>query len=254
MSPVARLASYHTMLSLAAKLDLEAHHLDIETAFLNGLLDKEIYMKAPNGFDGNSSVWRLCKSLYGLKQASHIWNKLLNSTLKRLGFNHCEKDTCIYLHQSKGTFVILAVHVDNMLIVSNSTKKLVKLKDGLVEHFKIKDLGEVNFLLGIEVACDRKAGTIELSQQVYIEQLLKRLNLQDARPATMPLSSGVQLTQANCPSTDEEREDMTNVPYASLIGALMYAAIGTGPDIAFAVGALSRFLSNPRRRHWNEAK
>ena len=119
MSPVACLASYHAILSLAAKLDLEMHHLDIETVFLNGSLDEEIYMKAPNGFDGGSSG--LCKSLYRLKQASHVWNKLLNGTLKKLGFNHCEKDTCMYLYQSKGVFAILAVHVDDMLIRSNST-------------------------------------------------------------------------------------------------------------------------------------
>src|SRR6266853_5580894 len=86
-SPVARLASYHALLSLAAKLNLEAHHLDIKTAFLNGTLDEEIYMKAPNGLNtGNGNVWKLRKSLYGLKQVSHVWNKLLDSTLKKLGF------------------------------------------------------------------------------------------------------------------------------------------------------------------------
>ena len=254
MSPIACLASYHAILSLAAKLVLEMHHLDIKTAFLNGSLDEEIYMKAPDGFNGGSGVWRLRKSLYRLKQVSHVWNKLLNGTLKKLGFNHCEKDTCMYLYQSKGVFTILAVHIDNMLITSNSTQKLIELKDRLAEHFRIKDLGEVNFLLGIEVTYNRKAGMIELLQQAYIEQLLKRFNLQDARPTTTPLSSGVWLTQDNCPSTNEGREDMTNILYASLIGALMYAAIGTRPNITFAVGALSCFLSNPGRCHWNEAK
>jgi hypothetical protein len=82
-SPVARLASYRALLSLAPKLNLEAHHLDIETTFLNGTLDEEIYMKAPDGLEaGSDDLWKLKKSLYGLKQASHVWNKLLNSTLK----------------------------------------------------------------------------------------------------------------------------------------------------------------------------
>ena len=128
------------------------------------------------------------------------------------------------------------------------------MKTGLAKHFKIKDLDEVNFLLSIEVTCDGKAGTIELSQQAYIEQLLKHFNLQDVNPMTTPLSSGVRLTQDNCLNTNEGREDMGNVPYANLVRALMYATIGTRPDIAFAVGALSCFLSNPRRHHWNEAK
>ena len=91
----------------------------------------------------------------------------------------------------------------------------------------MKDLGEVKFLLGIKVIRNRKSGSIDLSQQVYINQLLKRFNLQDANPVTTPLSSGVHLTQDNCPVTEEEKKDMENVPYASLIGALMYATIGT---------------------------
>ena len=87
-SPVARLASYCALLSLAVKLNLEAHHLDIKTAFLNGTLDEEIYMQAPDGIDtGNSNIWKLQKSLYGLKQASHVWNKLLDNMLKKLSFN-----------------------------------------------------------------------------------------------------------------------------------------------------------------------
>jgi len=254
-SPVARLASYRALLALAAKLNLEAHHLDIETAFLNGTLDEEIYMKAPDGFDTEKNgIWKLRKSLYGLKQASHVWNKLLDGTLKKLGFNQCGKDTCVYLFQLETKFIILAVHVDNMLIVSNSGSKLAEMKLNLTKHFKVKDLGEVKFLLGIEVICDRKLGSIDLSQQAYINQLLKRFNLQDANPVTTPLSSGTRLTQDDCPVTDEEKKDMENVLYASLIGALMYAAIGTRPDIAFAVGALSRFLGNPGRRHWNEVK
>jgi len=98
-SPVAQLASYHALLSLAAKLNLEAHHLDIETAFFNGMLDEEIYMKAPDSFNtGKDNVWQLQKSLYGLKQVSHVWNKLLDSMLRKLGFDQCSKDTCVYLY------------------------------------------------------------------------------------------------------------------------------------------------------------
>jgi len=247
-SPVAQLASYRALLALATKLNLEAHHLDIETAFLNGTLDEEIYMKAPDRFNTEKNgIWKLRKSLYGLKQASHVWNKLLDGTLKKLGFNRCGKDTCVYLFQSGTKFIILAVHVDDMLIVLNSKSKLAEMKLNLTKHFKVKDLGKVKFLLGIEIIRDRKLGSIDLLQQAYINQLLKRFNLQDANPVTTLLSSSIHLTQDDCPVTEEEKRDMENVPYASLIGALMYAAIGTRPDIAFAVGALSRFLGNPGR-------
>jgi len=94
----------------------------------------------------------------------------------------------------------------------------------------------------------------EVRQLAYIDQLLKRFDLRDAKPATTPLSSGVRHTQGDCPTTDGEKSDMADVPYASLVGALMFPATGTRPGIAFAVGALRRFLSNPGRHHWNEAK
>ena len=209
-SPVAHLVSYHAILSLAAKLDLKAHHLNIKTTFLNGSLEEKIYMKALDGFTGRSGVWKLLKSLYRLKQALYIWNKLLDSTLKKLGFDQCDKDACVYMCKSGEIFTILAVHVDNMLVVSNSKPKLVEVKLGLAQYFKVKDLGEVKFLLGIEVLCDRQAGRLELSQHTYIEQLLKCFNLQDVKPATTPLSSGICLTQDNCLTTNEEKKDMAN--------------------------------------------
>ena len=95
----------------------------------------------------------------------------------------------------EGLFIILAIHVDNMLIVSNSKSKLAKMKLNLTKYFKVKDLGEVKFLLGIEVVRDRKSGSLDLSQRAYVDQLLKRLNLQDVKPASTPLSSGIRLTQ-----------------------------------------------------------
>ena len=174
--------------------------------------------------------------------------------LKKLGFIRCNKDMCVYLYRLGSKFIILAIHVDDMLIVSNSNPELTEMKQNLTKYFKVKDLGEVKFLLRIKVNHDRTSGTIELSQQAYINQLLKRFNVQDMKPATTPLTPGICLTQDNHPTTDEGKKDMANVLYASLIRALMYAAIGTRPDVTFAVGALSRFLSNPGRRHWAEAK
>lgn len=119
------------------------------------------------------------------------------------------------------------------------------MKLGLTRYFKVKDLGEVQFLSGIEVVQNRRTGTLKLLQCPYIDQLLKQFNLQDVKPAVTPLSSGACLMQNDYPTNDEERRDMANIPYASLIGALMYAAISTQPNITFAVEALSRFLSNP---------
>src|SRR5258706_3504992 len=198
-------------------------------------------MKASDGLDTErDDIWKLRKSLYRLKQVLYVWNKLLDSTLKRLGFSQCRKDSGVYSYRLENTFVILAVHVDNMVIVSNSNSGLSKMKLDLSRHFKVKDLGEVKFLLGIEVIRNRKSGMIELLQQayiiqllkcfnlqdealqqlVYINQLLKCFNLQDVKASATPLSTGTQLTQNDCPTTKEEINDMANIPYASLIRAV----------------------------------
>src|SRR5258706_3083534 len=178
-------------------------------------------MKASDGLDTErDDIWKLRKSLYRLKQVLYVWNKLLDSTLKRLGFSQCRKDSGVYSYRLENTFVILAVHVDNMVIVSNSNSGLSKMKLDLSRHFKVKDLGEVKFLLGIEVIRNRKSGMIELLQQAYINQLLKCFNLQDVKASATPLSTGTQLTQNDCPTTKEEINDMANIPYASLIRAV----------------------------------
>ncbi len=149
-------------------------------------------MKAPDRLDTErNNIWKLRKLLYRLKQVSYVWNKLLDSTLKRLGFSQCRKDLSVYSYQSESTFIILAVHVDDMLIISNSKSSLSKMKLDLSRHFKVKDLGKVKFLLGIQVICNRKSRTIKLSQQAYIDQLLKHFNLQDVKPSTTPLLSGI---------------------------------------------------------------
>jgi hypothetical protein len=155
-APVVRLTSIRITLAIATNLNLKMDHLDVETTFLNGRIDEEIYMWAPRGFEklgldvGN--LWRLHGLLYGLKQALLIWNKLLDRVLKSFGWHRLSSDWCIYIwHDSGGRFMILAVHVDDMLLAGNSCELMEEAKAWLVKHFKIKDMGDPRLMVGLEI-------------------------------------------------------------------------------------------------------
>jgi len=257
-APVVRLTSIRIALAIATNLNLKMDHIDVETAFLNGKIDEEIYMRAPKGFEklglDTGNLWRLHGSLYGLKQASQIWNKLLDQVLKSFGWCRLSSDWCIYIwRDQKGHMMILAVHVDDMLLAGNSRELMEEAKAWLAKHFKIKDMGNPKLIVGLEIIRDEKEGTTAISQGHFIDELAVRYHQHAAPTAPTPLSSGFEFTNEDSPSTEADKQEMTHHPYRSLVGALMYIMIGTRPDISFAVGCLSRFLINPGKRHWEQA-
>ena len=257
-APVVRLTSIRITLAIATHLDLKIDHLDVETAFLNGKIDEEIYMRAPKGFEklglDLGSLWRLHGSLYGLKQAPLIWNKLLDNVLKSFGWRRLSSDWCIYIwRDSKGHLMILAVHVDDMLLAGNNRELMEEAKVWLAKNFKIKDMGSLKLVIGLEVIRNEEQGTIAISQGHFIDELTVRYRQESAPISPTPLSSGFEFTGEDSPSTEADKEEMASIPYRSLVGALMYIMIGTCPDISFAVGCLSRYLINPGKRHWDQA-
>jgi hypothetical protein len=131
---------------------------------------------------------------------------------------------------------------------------MITFKSGLSQHFEMSDLGELGWILGIRVKRNRPLKTISLSQAAYIDLVVKRFNLSDAPPLQTPIDPNAQVSKAQSPDTEKQQTDMRNIPYREAIGSLMYAAIGTCPDISFAVTLLSQFLENPGRAHWEQAK
>eukprot|EP00253_Pinus_taeda_P025484 PITA_25484 len=118
----------------------------------------------------------------------------------------------------------------------------------------MKDLGAANYILGMEIKRDRAKRKLWLNQRKNVETILQRFNMQDSKPVKVPIPVGVRLSAEQCPRTQEEEEDMSRVPYASAVGSLMYAMVCTRPDIAHAVGVLSRFMSKPGKEHWKTVK
>jgi hypothetical protein len=215
-------------------------------------------MEQPDGFIEKGKedyVCKLVKSLYGLKQAPRQWYQKFNSVMIEHGYKMTKADHCVFFRNfSEGDFIILLLYVDDMLIVGKNISRIKELKNTLSESFAMKDLGEARKILGIEIVRDRNEKKLYLSQEKYVEKVLRRFSMDKAKAVSIPLASHFKLSHKLCPSTDEEKLSMKNIPYSSGVGSLMYAMVCTRPDIAHAVGVVSRYLSNPGKVHWEAVK
>ena len=257
-SPVVKMTTIRIILSIVAAKNLYLEQMDVKTVFLHGDLDEEIYMTQPDGFKVPNSkrnlVCRLQKSLYGLKQAPRQWYKKFDSYLSAIGFNRCDTDSCCYRKQLADCYIILVVYVDDMLIASANMKEINHLKKQLSKEFEMKDLGAAKQILGMRIIRDELSGILKLSQQRYIEKVLEKFSFANSRLTDLPLGANFKLTKEQSPKTEAERSQMESIPYSSAVGSLMYAMICTRPDIAHAVGVVSRFMSNPGVEHWKAVK
>ena len=175
-----------------------------------------------------------------MKQAPRQWYKKFDSFMSKSGFRRNEKDQCYYFKKYTDSNVFLLLYVDDMLIAGSSMKKINSLKASLSSKFEMKDLGTAKQILGMRISRDKSAGTLNLSQEQYVEKVLARFRVNDAKPKTTPLANHIKLSKEQSPKTAQEREHMALVPYTSAVGSLMYVMVCTRPDIAHAVGVVSR--------------
>ena len=256
-SPVAKLTSFRAILAIAARHDWDIESFDFNGAYLNGELDpnEEIYMQSPPGYESDArAVKHLKKSLYGLKQAGRRWYDTLVRALTDLGFKISVADPGVFLARVGQELLVLAVHVDDCILMGSLSNLIVQYKARLNSCYALTDLGPVHWLLGIKITRDRKARTISLSQASYIDAILARFALSDAKPHDVPMKPKIIYSKKSAPTTPEEHLRMKNTPYREAVGSLMYAAVATRPDIAFAVSTLSQFLDNPGDLHWQAVK
>ncbi|KAL6351159.1 hypothetical protein AAG906_031745 [Vitis piasezkii] len=233
-SPVSTKDSFRIIMALVAHYDLELHQMDVKTVFLNGDIDETIYMVQPENFvseDSKNMVCKLTKSIYGLKQASRQWYFKFHQIIVSYGFeaNLMDEST-------------------NDVGILHDTKRF------LSKHFEMKDLGDASFVLGIQIHQDRSRGILGLSQRTYIDKVLQRYGMQNSKPGDTPVAKGDKFSLNQCPKNSLESQEMQKIPYASAVGSLMYAQVCTRPDIAYIVGMLGRYLSNPGMDHWRAAK
>jgi hypothetical protein len=260
-APVANLSSIQTTLALAARLNLELHQIDIKGAYLNGELtgDEVIYMRQPPGFESKehpTKVCRLRKTLYGLKQSGRRWyQKLVEILVDRIGLTQCDVDQAVFFSQSAtDELTVVVVHVDDCTLAASSMDLIKELKDKIRTYVEVTDLGELHWLFGIEVTRNRDSGTLSLSQKAYLDSIIRRFNFEELKPVSNPMEPSTKLHSGQSPSTGAEHTAMHHVPYREAVGSLMYASLGTRPDISYAVTTVSRFSSNPGQAHWDAVR
>ena len=258
-APVAKLASIRAVLAMAAAEDMELHQIDIKGAYLNGeLTEREtIYMSQPPGYHAPDSVGQVCrlkKTLYGLKQSGRRWYQKLVEIMTKLGLARCSVDQAVFFRRETRKLIIVLVHVDDCTIAATSILLINNFKSEITKHVEITDLGELHWLLGIEIKRNRENRTIHLSQRSYIDSILRRFNFQDLKPVSTPMETHVKLSTSQSPATTAQFAQMRDIPYHEAVGSLMYASLGTRPDISFAVQTLSRFSTKPGIAHWDAVK
>ncbi|KAI1007401.1 Retrovirus-related Pol polyprotein from transposon TNT 1-94 [Podosphaera aphanis] len=244
-SPTLRMDSLRILLAVAAYHDWVVHQIDVKTAYLKGELEEEVFMRSPEGMAGTKFV-RVNKALYGLKQSGRAWYKKLDEKLTSLKFKRSSSDQCIYIHSRMQ--LVIGVYVDDLVICGKILKRVVEVKRQLSSFFPIKDLGEIDVIIGWKITRERATRSLEISQARYISDKIRSFGLQDAKAYTSPLEGydGILPGREDEPLANESA-------YASAIGSLGYASNGTRPDISFAVSQLGSYNARPVVRHWNSA-
>ncbi|KIK18519.1 hypothetical protein PISMIDRAFT_14301 [Pisolithus microcarpus 441] len=252
-SPVTRFETVRILLAHAAQNNWEMEAVDVKTAFLYGKLDEEIYMEQPEGFKIKGQehmVYRLLHSLYGLKQAALSWNKELHQSLLRMGFLRSKVDAGVYFYNSKAGQVIFLVYVDDGLFLGSHKNLLKKKKGEFMKTWESRDLGDVKEYLGIQIRRKRQTREIWLDQIPYVEKVVKRFSMENATSVRTPLPSGYIPEK---PPTSYQSTSQLRSRYQSVIGSLLYMALGTRPDIAYSVIRMSQYMSNPTDLHLKQA-
>jgi uncharacterized protein YuzE len=195
--------------------------MDIKGAYLNGVLQEEIYMKQPEGCgDGTDRVCRLVKTLYGLKQAGHEWNKQLDAKLRKRGYKRLLSDPCAYIRWDRNDFAIITIWVNDLLLFALSDNMMDHIKDVLHLEWEVTDLGEPSKIIGIEIT--HTANAISISQQKYIESILRKEGMEDANPVGMPMDPNVKIS----PNPKLNEPNRSNA-YVKLLGELQFIANST---------------------------
>ena len=243
-APVAKLNTVRVLLSLAANLDWSLHQLDVKNAFLNGDLEEEVYMDIPAGLETTSNfnkVCRLRKSLYGLKQSPRAWFERFTKVVKGYGFVQCQSDHTLFVkHFPEGKLAIIIVYVDDIILTGDHEEKIDLLKKLLTKEFEIKDLGNLKYFLGMEIARSKKG--IAISQHKYVLDLLNEIGMLGCKPAETPMDTTVKLEESDGSAPVDKGR------YQRLVGKLIYLS-HTRPDIGFSVSVVSQFMNNPTEKH-----
>lgn len=238
--------SFRTLLAIAAKFDLEMLQFDAVNAFVNAKLPSEVFMRMPPGYRDAQNAGKILvlqKALYGLRIAPLLWQKELGGTLTTLGFKPTAHEPCCYSKEG----ILLFFYVDDIVITFRKDQKgsANRVIEALKTRYKLTGGNDIQWFLGMEVIRDRPSRTIWVTQNTYLEKIYTLRN--SDRKFTTPMS------KTELVPNEEAASHKTINWYRRVIGSLLYAAVITRPDVAFAVSRLARFMSNPSDEHCKAA-
>lgn len=191
-SPVVRMETIRAILALIPIEKLKVQQMDIKGAYLNGILQEKIYMRQPEGYeDGTDQVCELVKTLYGLKQSGCKWNREFDSKIRSFSFHRLKTDPCVYIKRDADGVSIITVWVDDLLLFASSDQHMQRMKEDIRSQWEATDMGEPTKIVGVEITLTEDS--IKISQQKYIEAILKHENMDCANPVAMPLDPNVKI-------------------------------------------------------------
>ncbi|CAI7928253.1 unnamed protein product [Closterium sp. NIES-54] len=254
-SPTLKMTTLRVLLHVAAQRDYELHSLAFSTAFLQGSLYEEIWLRRPPGFTGSfpsGTKWSLWRPVYDLSHAPREWHDTLRTTLAALGFSPSTADPSLFLRTDTSLLPFyVIVYVDDLVFATADTEALAHVKSELQKRHTCTNLGELRSYLGLQITRDRARRTITLTQSHMVHQVLQRFSFRYSSPQSTPLPTGHLLS---APPSDESVEPIGL--YLELVGYLMYLMTCTRPDLAYPLSILARYVAPKRHRpeHWEAAK
>jgi transposase InsO family protein len=247
-APVARLEAIRILLAFAASRGFKLYQMDVKSAFLNGYIEEEVYVKQPPGFEHPkfpNHVFKLQKALYGLKQAPRAWYARLKTFLLENGFKMGSVDKTLFLLRQGNDSLIVQIYVDDIIFGGSSHFLVAKFAESMSKEFEMSMMGELTFFLGLQIK-QTQEGTF-VHQGKYTIDVLKKFDMADAKPISTPIPTSAAL------DADEDGESVDQKEYRSMIGSLLYLT-ATRPDIHFAVCLCARFQASPRTSHRQAVK
>uniref|UniRef100_A0AAV1UWJ1 Integrase catalytic domain-containing protein n=1 Tax=Peronospora matthiolae TaxID=2874970 RepID=A0AAV1UWJ1_9STRA len=247
-SPVVKYVTLRMVIAITKYFDWPLDQLDVVTAFLYGVMEEKVYCVIPEGveMDGDFDCLELVKAIYGLKQASRVWNETFDEFVYFIGFEVSAFDPCLYIKVIDGHCVLVLVYVDDVLVTGSSLELIAQTKADLKTRFEMTDSGKCTFVLGIKLV-DESDGSVTMCQRRYVNDILKRFGMDECKATASPVDLSTRLVA----SSEAAKID---VPFREAVGALMHLTTATRQDIAYAVGYVSRFMENPQQEHWTAVK
>ena len=253
-APVVRMQNVHLLMALCATHGFELEQADINTAYLYGEIDADVFVAPPKGYRQESSgniVLRLKKGLYGLKQSGALWNRRLVDYLISIGYTQMKSDKCIFTYRGpNNTLVIVAIYVDDILCAGTPKAAIADFLDKMESEFRMKRLGNLAWYCNMTVERNREpGGYIKVHQEAYVKSMLQEYGLQDCNPRTEPMAHGTDVFELSRTGTPL-RPDQN---FRGAVGKLIWITI-TRPTILQTVGLLTRIMHEATAQHFELAK